>query len=213
MNQNFKPNERELIKVATFFKKYSRKLMDDGKLSEEYKSVGESVDRFIGEMEIHANTRAAILANRQQLGKLIKDNPVCPRCHSSDKLKLSGTEKNSKGWTSNKYRCRKCNITFTWNRPNNPWDMVGFLSEFLDVMRLKRNTPDISDTEKADSDRMIETMQGNLNALKETIAEHDTEYHAILERDNEMEKLIHEFKNTLLIEKIKMDTWENTKKP
>ena len=93
MNQNFKPNERELIKVATFFKKYSKKLIDDGKLSEEYRSVGESVDRFIGEMEVHANTRAAILANRQQLAKLIKDNPACPRCHSSDKLKLAGTEK------------------------------------------------------------------------------------------------------------------------
>lgn len=212
MNQNFKPNERELIKVAAFFKKYSRKLIDEGKLSAEYKSVGESVDRFIGEMEVHANTRAAILANRQQLAKLIKDSPECPRCHSSDKLKLAGTEKNSKGWTSNKYRCRKCNITFTWNRPNNPWDMIGFLSEFLDVMRLKRNAPDVSDAEKADADRMIETMQSNLNALQETIAGHDKEYHAILERDAEMEKLIHEFKNTLLIEKIKMDTWENTKK-
>ena len=38
------------------------------------------------------------------------------------------------------------------------------------------------------------------------------EYEALQKRDLEMEKLIHEFKNSLLIEKIKMDTWENSKK-
>jgi len=29
------------------------------------------------------------------------------------------------------------------------------------------------------------------------------------EREPEMEKIIHEFKNSLLIEKIKLNTWEN----
>ena len=212
MNQNLKANERELVKVATFFKKHSRKLMDEGRLSEAYGSVGESVDRFISEMEQHANLRAAILANREHLSRLIKDNAECPRCHSSDKLKHAGTEKNEKGWTSNKYRCRKCNITFTWNRPNNPWDMISFLTEFLDVMRLKRNNPALSEEEKSQGDKSIEAMQANLDALKKAIAEHDVEYEQILARDAEMERLIHEFRNTLLIEKIKMDTWENKKK-
>lgn len=212
MNRNLKPNERELIKVAAFFKKHSRKLMDGGRLGAEYQSVGESVDRFVSEMEYHADMRAAVLENRQKLSKLIKDNAECPRCHSSDKLKHAGTEKNAKGWTSNKYRCRKCNITFTWNRPNNPWDMIGFLTEFLDVMRLKRNVPGVTESEISSADATIETMQGNLDALQQAISEHDKEYQAIMERDAEMEKLIHEFKNTLLIEKIKMDTWENKTK-
>jgi hypothetical protein len=36
MNKHFKQNERELVKVATFFKKQSRKLIAEGKLGEEH---------------------------------------------------------------------------------------------------------------------------------------------------------------------------------
>ena len=32
---------------------------------------------------------------------------------------------------------------------------------------------------------------------------------AVVSRDADMEKLIHEFRNSLLIERIKMDTWES----
>ena len=46
MNKNFKANERELVKVATYFKKQSKKLMEEGKLGEENKQVGEAVDRI-----------------------------------------------------------------------------------------------------------------------------------------------------------------------
>src|SRR5687767_14079849 len=131
MNKNFKSNERELVKVATFFKRQSKKLIDEGKLGEEHRRVEDSVDRFVEQMEKHADARAFILDQRDQLAKLVKDNAECPTCHKKDMLKLVGTEKNEKGWKSNRYKCRRCNIEFTWNRPNNPWDMIAYIEEIL----------------------------------------------------------------------------------
>ena len=65
MNPNFKSNERELVKIAGFFKRQSRKLIDAGKLDKEHEQVGEAVDRFIATIEDHANVRARILDDRQ----------------------------------------------------------------------------------------------------------------------------------------------------
>ena len=209
MNKHYKSNERELIKVATFFKKQSKKLIDEGKLGNEHAQVQEAVDRFIDQMDQHANTRAFILEQRDYLKKLVKDNPECPRCHTNDKLKHAGTEKNEKGWICNRYRCRKCNIEFTWNRPNNPWDMIQFIEEVLITLEEKYSDTSASDDNRKEIASMIESMQANLAKLKPVIEAHDKEYHDLQTRDEEMERLIHEFKNSLLIEKIKMDTWEN----
>jgi hypothetical protein len=211
MNKNFKSNERELVKVATFFKRQSRKLMLEGKLGEEHEKVSQAVDSFIEQMATHADTRAEILQRREALKKIVKDNALCPRCNTGDKLKLVGTEKNDKGWKSNRYRCRKCNIEFTWNRPNNPWDMIKYIEEVIALLTTKLGDPSISDAEKQQVATGIENMKGNLESLKPVIDSHDEEYNAILSRDTEMEQLIHEFKNSLLIERIKMDTWENKK--
>ena len=212
MNKHFKPNERELVKVATFFKKQSKKLIAEGKLGEENKSVEEAVDRFIEHMNQHANTRAFILEQREYLRKLVKDNAQCPQCHSSNMLKLSGSEKNEKGWKSNRYKCRKCNIYFTWNMPNNPWDMIEYIEEMLQSLRAKKENESISESEKQEALTTINHMEGNLGKLKPVIDAHDQEYQELQARDTEMDKLIHEFKNSLLIEKIKMDTWENRRK-
>jgi hypothetical protein len=212
MNKHFKPNERELVKVATYFKKQSRKLIAEGKLGEENKKVEEAVDRFIDHMNQHANARAFILEQREYLKKLVKDNAQCPQCHSRDMLKLAGSEKNDKGWKSNRYKCRKCNIFFTWNMPNNPWDMIAYIQEVLHTLRLKNENASVSGQEKEETQATISAMQGNLEKLKPVIDAHDREYNDLQARESEMERLIHEFKNSLLIEKIKMDTWENTKR-
>jgi hypothetical protein len=209
MNKHYKSNERELIKVATFFKKQSKKLIDEGKLGSEHSAVQEAVNHFIEQMDHHANTRAAILDQREYLKKLVKDNPECPQCHTNDKLKHAGITKNEKGWTCNRYRCRKCNIEFTWNRPNNPWDMIQFIEEVLTTLQEKYNEAPATDDNRNEISTMIESMQANLARLKPVIEAHDKEYNDLQARDEEMEKLIHEFKNSLLIEKIKMDTWEN----
>lgn len=207
MNKHFKPNERELVKVATFFKKQSRKLIAEGKLGEENKSVEEAVDRFIEHMENHANTRAFVLEQREYLKKLVKDNAQCPHCHSRDMLKLSGTEKNEKGWKSNRYKCRKCNIYFTWNMPNNPWDMIQYIEEVLVAMRMKQENALTPEAEKQEALATLSHLKENLDKLKPVIDAHDQEFNELQKREMEMDKLIHEFKNSLLIEKIKMDTW------
>ena len=211
MNKHFKPNERELVKVATFFKKQSKKLIDEGKLGEEHKKVEEAVDRFIEHMNNHADSRAVILEQREYLRKLVKDNAVCPGCHTRDMLKVVGSEKNEKGWKSNRYKCRKCNIEFTWNMPNNPWDMIGYIEEVLQMLQAKSENEDTSAGEREEIASGIVSMKANLEKLKPVIDAHDQEFNELEGREAEMEQLIHEFKNSLLIEKIKMDTWENRK--
>jgi hypothetical protein len=209
MNKHFKSNERELVKVATFFKRQSKMLIDEGKLGEEHKKVEEAVDRFVEHMDQHANARAFILEQREALNKLVKDDAVCPSCNKKDMIKLVGTEKNEKGWKSNRYKCRKCNIEFTWNRPNNPWDMILYIEDVLQMLQSKQTDENTSVEEKAQLASGIESMQGHLGKLKPVIDAHNLEFEALQKREDEMEKLIHEFKNSLLIEKIKMDTWEN----
>jgi hypothetical protein len=209
MNKNYKTNERELVKVATFFKRQSRKLIEEGKLGPEHKKVEEAVDHFIEQMDNHANTRAFILEQRESLRQMVKDNPQCPKCKTNDKLRHVGVETNEKGWKSNRYKCRKCNIQFTWTVPNNPWDMILYIEELMGTMTKRLEDPAVSEMEKEQIRAAMESMQGNLEKLRPVIQEHDTEYNALQERDLEMEKLIHEFKNALLIERIKMDTWEN----
>lgn len=209
MNKNFKPNERELVKVATFFKKESKRLISEGKLGEEHKKVEQAVDRFLEQINSHANARAFILEQREALKKLVKDDAQCPTCSKKDMLKLVGTEKNEKGWKSNRYKCRRCNIEFTWNRPNNPWDMLAYINEVLAMMQARKDDATVSDEEKQQIVAAMASMEGNLGKLKPVIDAHNAEYDELQTRDLEMEKLIHEFKNSLLIEKIKMDTWEN----
>lgn len=208
MNRNYKANERELVKIATYFKKQSKKLIAEGQLGEENRSVEQAVDRFVEHLDNHANTRAIILEQRGYLNKLITDNAKCPQCHSSDMLKSAGTEKNEKGWKSNRYKCRKCNIYFTWNMPNNPWDMIQYIQEVLVTLRLKFQNVDASDSDKAEANAAIEKMQANLDKLKPVIDAHDNDFRDLQARDEEMDRLVHEFKNTLLIEKIKMDKWK-----
>ena len=186
-------------------------LIAEGKLSEDHKKIEETVDKFIEQMSDHANIRATILEQREYLNKLVKDNAECPKCRTRDMIKIVGTEKNDKGWKSNRYKCRKCNIQFTWNRPNNPWDMIQYLEEVLTTLRLQQNNVTAADEEKAIAGAAIESIEESLSKLKPVIETHDKEYNAVQERDSEMEQLIHEFKNSLLIEKIKMDTWDKKK--
>jgi hypothetical protein len=209
MNPNFKSNERELVKIAIFFKKESKRLIEEGKLGEEHKKVEEAVDRFIDHIEQHANTRQSILEQRESLTKLVKDDASCPTCNKKDMLKLVGTESNEKNWKSNRYRCRRCNIEFTWNRPNNPWDMLEYIQAVLEMMGQRVLDPNISEEEKEQIRGAIESMEGNVGRLRPVIDAHNVEWDALQKREEEMERLVHEFKNTLLIEKIKMDTWEN----
>lgn len=56
-------------------------------------------------------------------------------------------------------------------------------------------------------------LQANLEKLKPVIDAHDKNFEELKARELEMDRLLHEFKNSLMIEKIKMDTWENKQMP
>jgi hypothetical protein len=94
--------------------------------------------------------------------------------------------------------------------PNNPWHMMEYINEILGQMRAK-----VENDEEGSSNETIEAinaMQQNLDKLKPVVDAHDKDYQNLQVREQEMERLLHEFKNSLMIEKIKMDTWENKQK-
>ncbi len=202
MNKNFNQNERDVVKLASFFKRESIRLMEAGRLSDDHKKVQEAVDHFLTHLNNHADTRASVMEQHENLTKLVKDNALCPKCGSSAKLKVTGTEKNEKGWKSNRYKCRKCNIAFTWNMPNNPWHMIEYIEDMI-----QRTASGSGDADQ------LAGLKENLDKLKPIIEAHDKNYEELKARELEMDRLLHEFKNSLLIEKIKMDTWENKQMP
>lgn len=208
MNKNFTAGERELINIVNYFKRQSKKLISEGKLGEEHIKIQETVDRFVEQMEGHADYRAAILEKRLQIGKIIKDDVSCPKCHSKEFVKMTGVDKNEKGWKFNRYKCRRCNIQFTWHIPNNPWDFISYTNEMINKLLAKS-------TEAAQEDlsvlSTVESTRLQLDKIVPVIQSHDEAYHEMLQRDEEMSKLVHEFTNSLKIEKIKMNTWENKK--
>lgn len=89
--------------------------------------------------------------------------------------------------------------------------MIPYIEEMLQVMQSKSENESTDAAEKEQLSTAMESMKANLDKLKPVIDAHAKEYADLQQRDTEMEKLIHEMKNSLLIEKIKMDTWENRK--
>src|SRR5688572_29315188 len=205
--KNLKDNEREVIKLINFFRKRAEKLIEEGSLSEEEQQVTSSCQKLQDSLYLHAANREAVLEKRDQLNTIVKDNAACPQCESNSHLKFVTVEKNEKGWKSNRYKCRKCNIAFTWNRPNNPWDLVPFLQAVvaeMDATAQDENQPQQARIQAAFNRDM---MQENLARLEPVLQASDAELAEMEERELEMSKLIHEFTNYLLIEKIKMNKW------
>jgi hypothetical protein len=199
--------ERELVKLATFFIKNTERLIGEGKLGEEHQNVINTCNTLIEKINLHAENRDAVIKNRENLKGLIKDNAQCPKCHQSSQLKLIGVD-NEERWECNRYKCRRCNITFTWNRPNNPWDMMPFTEALINELQRKIEDQNPPEEIKEQTMASMDQMRGNLAKIQEIVNASDIEYKDMKERDLEMSKLVHEFKNYLKIEKIKMDTWK-----
>jgi hypothetical protein len=209
MNQNLKENERELIKLANFFRKRAASLMKEGKLSEEHQQVIDACEKLINALNIQAEQRAEIILQRENLKNIIKDNADCPKCNKNSHLKLIGIDKNDKGWKFNKYKCRRCNIEFVWNKPNNPWDTIPFLNMLVEDLQQKLNAENLSEEMRQPSVDMIANVQENINKLKLVVEVSDRDFEEMQRKELEMDKMIHGFKNHLLIERIKMDSWNN----
>jgi hypothetical protein len=205
MDQNFNQEERELVKLVHYFKKRAERLMEEKKLSEEYQQLVETCDKFVEQLHLHAQSRSVILGEREKLKALVKDNARCPKCNGVDQLKLVGTDKNDKGWKSNKYKCRKCNIEFVWNAPNNPWDMIPYVENFISDLEKKLESHDMDEVLKLTNMQALEQMEGNLSKLKPIVEASEKDLAELEARETEMAAIVKQFKKQLQIEKIRME--------
>jgi hypothetical protein len=208
MQQSLKANERELIKLIKFFRKRAEQLIQEGQLSEEHQQLGLACDKLTDQIFHHARLREQVTEKRHRLGQLIKDNATCPKCNQSNQLKLVGSARHEKGWKSNKYKCRRCNIEFVWGKPNNPWDMVIFLEQYIGELEANVGNENLAQEIRQQSAVVIEQLQNSLAQLKPVLAGSDQEMADLETTEEEMSKMIHQFTNYLLIEKIKLNTWQ-----
>lgn len=86
--------------------------------------------------------------------------------------------------------------------------MISFMEEFSANLETKLTENQLDEQAQVQARAAIESMSKNVENLKPVIDAADQEYKDVDIRDIEMAKLIHEFKNQLLIEIIKLDTWE-----
>lgn len=205
MDQNLKPEERELVKLVNYFKKRGEILIIENKLGEEYSQMLETCDKLVEQLNVHAKNRQVVLSEREQLQNMVKDNAKCPSCNSNEMIKVIGTEANEKGWKSNKYKCRRCNITFVWNTPNNPWDMIPYVEKFVDDMANRLNDENLDEDSRAHTTQALEQMKANIGKLKPVVEASDKDLEELEEREKQMADMVHKFKKHLMIEKIKME--------
>ena len=203
---NLTPIEREVIKLINHFSKRAEKLIKEGKLSPEHQQVSESCQRLVTQIYEHAEAREAVLLKRENLNKIVQDNASCPKCNKTSHLKLVGVAIHEKGWKSNNYKCRRCNIQFTWNRPNNPWDMLLFMQNYQEELQTNASNEQLPDDIRQHSRMVLEQLNQNINQLQPVLQQSDQEISEINQRDHEMAKMLTGIKSHLLIEKIKMDT-------
>jgi hypothetical protein len=205
MEHNLKPEERELVKLVQYFKKRAQILITENKLEEEYRLMLETCDKLTEQLYAHAKNRDIIMAEREQLQGMIKDNAKCPKCQSNEMLKVIGFDTTPQGWKSNKYKCRRCNIAFVWNTPNNPWDMIPYVEKFILDTETKMNALDPSDPGREITLPGLEVMKANLAKLKPVTEASDLDLKDLEEREKHMSDMVHKFKKHLMIEKIKME--------
>lgn len=208
MQSNLTKNEKEVIKLIHQFKKRVTALKEEGKYEDDVEPIFTSFETLLKKLENHAAIRSEVTGRRDQMKNLIKDNAVCPKCNSRQLLKHTGERKVEEGWMCNVYKCRKCNIEFVWARPNNPWDMRNFLKDLVLKLNEQIKSQPGSEEEKGQSQVMVEKMEGDIQKLSDALDSVDAEYAEMLKQDESMAELIHNFKNYLLIEKIKMDTYK-----
>jgi hypothetical protein len=205
MSQELKQEERELIKLVGFFKKKAENWAQGDIMPEEFRQLVETCDKLVEQINLHAQSREVILSEREMLKKLVKDSAQCPRCNKNENLKLIGTEKNEQGWQSNKYKCRKCNITFVWNAPNNPWDMIPYVESVVAEIEKKAEAENLDESSKQHYIDSITQMKGNLEKLKPVVENSAIDLANLELRDKEMADMVHKFKKHLMIEKIKLE--------
>jgi hypothetical protein len=202
MDQKYTASEREFLRLANFFKKQAQRLKEEHKLGEDYIQIVETCDKLEQQLHLHAESRAAILDAQEQLKSLVKDNAQCPKCGKSSHLKGLGTEKSPQGWVSNKYKCRKCNIEFVWNAPNNPWDMIGYVEQV--VADLEKKMANQSPEVQQQNEQALAQMKANLATLKPVIEASRKSVLELEQKEQIMCDMVLKVNKHLMIEKIRM---------
>jgi hypothetical protein len=205
MEPTFNADERELLRLVSYFKKKAQSLAEEQENKEDFKQLMETCDLLRDHLYTHAGYRDAVLANREQLKSMIKDNARCPDCGKVDMLKLTGVAANEQGWKSNKYRCRSCNIEFVWNAPNNPWDMVPYVENFIQNIESKLNEEGPDDGSRQAVAETVRQMKESLEILKPVVEKSDQDFIEFEAREKEMEGIVNRFKKQLMIEKIRLE--------
>lgn len=203
MNPNLNVEEREVVKLAMFFRKAAKRLVEEERLAEVDENLISSCEKVMVTLTNHADYRASVESVRENLKNVIKDNAKCPECGKAEMLKNIGVDL-SEEYKCNKYKCRKCNITFVWNRPNNPWDMLKFVEKLKNQLESKVQEENVSAEEVDQSGNMLIDLNKHIATLKEAIEKADTEYEEMQKKDDEMQTIVKQFKKYLLIEKIKI---------
>ena len=205
MRQNLTENEREVIKLINFFKKRGERLAEEGSLTQEHEDLNAACERLTEKIYRHADFRQQVLEKHQTLKGIIEDNAQCPACGKADMLKKVSVVSNELGWKMNRYKCRRDNIEFTWNRPNNPWDMIPFLEVCLQELDANIASAEMDGALKDRAQEARDHMAVSLEQLRAAILSADTEKAQMEEQDKEMARMLHEFKKYLMIEKIKLE--------
>ena len=205
MDHKFNNNEREFIRLSGFFKKLAEKWREENNvMGDDFIQLLETCDKLMEQLKIHAETRAIVLGSQEQLKRLVKDNASCPKCGKSTHLKLVGTDKSTQGWVSNKYKCRKCNIEFVWNAPNNPWDMIGYVEHIVAELEKKMETQPADEETKKQNEQSLAQMKANLATLKPVIEASQKTIQELEEKEKVMAEMVLKVNKHLMIEKIKM---------
>ncbi|MFB9864609.1 hypothetical protein [Rufibacter immobilis] len=205
MKQNITENEREVIKLIQFFKKRGERLAAEGTLTQEHEDLNAACERLTQKIYHHADFREQVLEKHETLKGIIDDNAQCPTCGKVDLLKRAGVVSNELGWKMNRYKCRRCNIEFTWNRPNNPWDMIPFLELCLQELDANLASQQMEEGLQTRAQEARDHMAVSLEQLRAAIQSADAEKQQMEEQDKEMARMLHEFKKYLMIEKIKLE--------
>jgi hypothetical protein len=205
MEENLNIEERSVLKLISYFQKRKQQLEETNQLDDSLSQLLETCDKLATQLHVHADNRAVIIAGRNELQNMIKDNAKCPHCHSAANLKLIGTERNEKNWSSNKYKCRACNITFVWNAPNNPWDMIPYVEHFISDLEVKLADSDIDEENRSATQRAIEQMRESIKALKPVVEASDRQMQELKERDEQMADIVSKIKKHLMIQKIRLE--------
>lgn len=204
MDLDFKSDERELLRLVTYFKKRAEILIIENRLGEEYRQLFEACDTLAQQLQAHVLYRTQVSNDQKQLQSMVNDHASCPQCQRPDFFKKNGIDLSPQGWKSNRYRCRKCNITFVWTAPNNPWDMIPYVEDFVARMELK-TASFATEIEQAAHQRALAEMKGNLEKLKPVVQNSDQQMKILAEKEILMADLVRKFKKQLLIEKIRFE--------